>query len=45
MLLCITAAGLQHWAENPPQHAIPSTPEDFTDRFRYPSLRTSAFPI
>jgi len=44
MLLNITASGLQHWTEYHPQHAIPATPEDFTGRFRFPNLQTSAFP-
>ena len=38
MFLNITAPGLQHWVEYLPQHADPSTPEDYTDRFRYQSL-------
>jgi hypothetical protein len=37
MFLNITAAGLQHRAENPPQHAAPATPEDPIDRFRFQS--------
>jgi len=36
--LNITATGLQHWVEYLPQHAIPATPEDYTDWFRYLSL-------
>src|SRR6056297_3164890 len=45
MFLNITASGLQHWTENPPQHAAPATPEDPVDRFRFPSQWAPAFPI
>ena len=38
MFLNTTVTGLQHWVEYPPQHAVPATPEDYTDRFRYQSL-------
>jgi len=31
MFLNITVMGLQHWVEYLPQHAIPATPEDYTD--------------
>jgi hypothetical protein len=45
MFLNITASGLQHWVEYLPQHAVPATPEDHTDRFRYQSRCATAFPI
>jgi hypothetical protein len=38
VFLNITITGLQHWVEYLPQHAIPATPEDYTDWFRYQNL-------
>ena len=31
----VTILGLQHWVEYLPQHALPSTPEDCLNRFRF----------